>query len=1350
MSNNVEDQIVSMKFDNKQFESGVATSIATTEKLKNSLSFPDAGKGLGEIDRAAKGFNLNPMAGAIDGVSKKWIALTTVAVTALSNITNKAVNAGLGLVKSFTFDPIKQGFQEYEKNLNSIQTIMANTQKPVGVVNKYLNQLNHYSDQTIYNFGTMADAIGKFTAAGVKVDVATSSIKGMANSAALGGADVNQLNTAMIQVSQALSAGTIKLQDWNSINTAGLGGTNMQNTFKATALTIKGTGDEMEAAIAKAGNFRESLTSGWLSADVFNKAMTVMAGKTNKAGKTVAFTVKQLQGMGYSDTAAKKLHTLSQAAIDSATKVKTASQLIDVVKESIGSGWSKIFQDVFGNFTEASKLWTGVSNTITGAVGRVFGAVDKMLVGWRDLGGFNDLWTTVGNVFKILGNLIHPVVALFQALLPSTGKAGTGLAKFTSFLADFTGMLVKLTSPMGNFNPKLSFMGELFSKVGSAVSAFVHALSPLVPILQKVGNSISGMFHQGMEIAGNLIDGWVSGLDPAALQQAAVDLANSWITWIKDALGIHSPAATMVPIGTAIIEGIAEGLKRAAQGLIAAMQQIFLGLGKAMKWAVQNISYDDVLNTINSGLFLGLVYLFKKFVTSFSGGIKSFQKIMGQGGEVLDQFKNNLKSMQTQVRAKAILNIAIAVALLAGAAVVLASVPIKKLEAALAAIGGLMLSLVASMRLLTAGGGKKGVPDAKTIAKQSGQIVALGAALIEFATAVFIMAGAVALMGQLDPKTMKQGLEGIGAVVVGITAATAILSKTGGGATIFATASALIVLAAGLTAFAAVMKLYSKIDFGTIKDGGGKAALVVFAMGIAMRAFGPGAISGSIGLIVAAGALKIMAGVLQDMQKLSWGDVIKSVGALVVLLDSLAVASEAFNPASAGSLLVMAAALFVLGKVLISLAKVPFWDLVKAVLAIAGAILILSITAAALSELSPLVAALGTALLLLGGAIFLAGAGVFLFASAMGILAVVGPAAFQALSDGIDQLVAALPKIGEAIGGFLVSIITGIVKAAGPLAKALGKLLGILLDEVIKLIPKAQMLIQKLINALLNIIGHSQAHAAKVMISFLLAMLTAIDKKMDKFINRGTDIIVKFIEGMANADVRIANATGRAILHFLNGLDRAVKKYGPQIRLAGLQLAFDIVDGMTGGLLSYGLTQVKAAAQELADHLPGWMKKVLGIKSPSTVMRDQVGKWAALGVADGIDKNAVHVTRSSQDMANESLKAMQATFARAASSTNGLMNLRPKITPILDLSQLHKDALGIQSHIPVPTITPKTSRNKARDAAPSQHPHSNTDSKGGDTYNFEQNNYSPEPINHRKAYRGTKSQIALFREVKGK
>ena len=222
MSRTIDEKVVQMQFDNRQFETNVRTSIGTLDKLKQSLRLDDAAKGLDGISNAARKFDISPMGNSVEAVKMKFSALEVMAITVLSNITNSAVNYGKRLVSAFTLEPIETGFQEYELKMGSVQTIMASTGESLETVNRYLEELNEYSDKTIYSYSNMIDNIGKFTNAGVELEDAVLAIKGISNEAAISGANANEASRAMYNFAQALSAGYVKLIDWKSIENANM------------------------------------------------------------------------------------------------------------------------------------------------------------------------------------------------------------------------------------------------------------------------------------------------------------------------------------------------------------------------------------------------------------------------------------------------------------------------------------------------------------------------------------------------------------------------------------------------------------------------------------------------------------------------------------------------------------------------------------------------------------------------------------------------------------------------------------------------------------------------------------------------------------------------------------------------------------------------------------------------------------------------------------------------------------------------------------------------------------------------------------------------------------------------
>ena len=362
MSKTIDEKVVEMKFDNKQFNDGIQNTMSFIDKLKQSLNFNGSAKGLEGINSAAKNVNISGLTDSVESLRVKFSALQVAGVTALANITNSAVNCGKRMLSALTIDPIKTGFQEYETQIGAIQTILANTQKEgtnVARVNAALDELNTYADKTIYNFTEMTRNIGTFTAAGVKLDTSVSAIKGIANLAAVSGSTSQQASTAMYQLSQALAAGKVQLMDWNSVVNAGMGGQVFQDALIRTSENLKTGAKE---AIKTAGSFRESLTkSGWLTSEVLTETLNQISGAYSKA---------DLIAQGYTEKQAEEITKLADTAVSAATEVKTFTQLWDTMKEAAQSGWSQTWRMIIGDFEKAKERLTELSNLFGKLIGQ--------------------------------------------------------------------------------------------------------------------------------------------------------------------------------------------------------------------------------------------------------------------------------------------------------------------------------------------------------------------------------------------------------------------------------------------------------------------------------------------------------------------------------------------------------------------------------------------------------------------------------------------------------------------------------------------------------------------------------------------------------------------------------------------------------------------------------------------------------------------------------------------------------------------------------------------------------------------------------------------------------------------
>lgn len=371
MSNVIDERVVSMQFDNKNFERNVSQTMSTLDKLKQKLNLPGTYKALDDLNAASKKINFDSMASSIDTIQAKFSALDVVGVTALVNIANQALRTGKHIISALSIDPIMQGYREYETQMGAIQTILANTKSKgttLDDVTAALDELNTYADKTIYNFTEMTRNIGTFTAAGVDLDKSVTSIKGIANLAAISGSTSQQASVAMYQLSQALAAGRVSLMDWNSVVNAGMGGEVFQNALKRTAEHM---GHNVDAAIEKYGSFRESLTRGeWLTAEVLTETLTQLSG---------AYTEADLIAQGYTESQAKEIMQLANTAVAAATEVKTFTQLFETLKEAAGSGWAKTWQILIGDFEDAKTLLTGLSDTFSGFINKMSDSRNSLL-----------------------------------------------------------------------------------------------------------------------------------------------------------------------------------------------------------------------------------------------------------------------------------------------------------------------------------------------------------------------------------------------------------------------------------------------------------------------------------------------------------------------------------------------------------------------------------------------------------------------------------------------------------------------------------------------------------------------------------------------------------------------------------------------------------------------------------------------------------------------------------------------------------------------------------------------------------------------------------------------------------
>jgi tape measure domain-containing protein len=1179
-----DERIVKMQFDNATFKQRAAETKQSLKDLDQAVETTGKSKGL---------FSLSNSMQKVSVTASKMAIITT---TALATITNKVVQSGIAMANSITFGPITQGFHEYEALLTKQNTIQNATGKSAKVVKGVLNELNRYSDKTIYNFGNMTSSLQKFVNAGVPLKQATVSIEGIANAAAFAGASSEEANRAMYAFSQSMSLGFIQLQDWNQIEAANLGTQKFKQTLLEAGVaagTLTKKGDQFITKSGKAvtatKGWRDGLHDQWATTEVLNKALGAYADKNTELGKK---------------------------AFKAAQDVRTFSAFMDTLKESLGSGWAKIFTTLIGGLGEATALWTGMSKAVSGNVTTFFNWLNVTLKTFKALGGFGE----IAQGFK---NLWAPVAAIFQAVgdawheaFPDKGP-GSGQVLF-----NIAHGFAAITSPL------------------QLVADWIPKLVPFLAALFKTVKMGAGGLGELAHLIGNLVKG------------------------LGDLFAIKAPSSGGL---SSFFEKLLAGIGNVFQAGVNIAKEILDGIVKGFT----NGSFDTVATIISGGLLAAITLYIRKglkggslFKFDLAGGLKD--SVTG----VFRDLTDTLKAMQTQLKVKTLTEIAAAVAILAASMVALSFIDGKKLGKALAAVGAGMVELLAGMALLDKIGG----------ATAFVQLPVMAAGLVLLSTAVLILTAAIAAMSMLSWEQIGKGLAGVGASLVVIAAGMklmpATLPITGAGLVLVAsglsimagalalmgllswetigkglattaaslvviglamqtmplslpiTAAGLVLVAVALNGIAAALKIMGTSSWEEIGKGlatlGG--AMAILSIGLNTMS---GTLLGSAALLVAAGAIAILTPSLVIFSKMSWKGIAKGLAALAGGLLILGVALTAMSASIVGAaaLLIVAPAILALATALAALSALSWEGIGKALVALAAGLAVIGAAGALLSPVIPSLLGLGAALLLIGGGLALAGIGIGAFAAGLAVLVGLGAGAIAYLGKFVGAFFKLLAPLGVAFGQFLVSLAQTIAQNAPAIAGSFIAMLSALIDQATKLLPKLGPLINAAIKLMLGVIKSYIPKLVDAGGDIIVSLIRGLGKQAGRIVDAATDVIIKFAQGLEKNAFKMANAGIALIATFLHDLASAIRSGSAAIG-GGLTDVLDAMKdvgvNMVKGIIE-GITDMFGDATDAIGNLAeGMVKKAKGILhifSPSRVFQS-IGAFLVKGLTLGIQSNA--------------------------------------------------------------------------------------------------------------------------------
>lgn len=1216
MSKEIDEKVVQMRFDNSNFESNVQTSLGTIGRLKQSLNFSKSSKSLENIGDVAKSVNMSPLSNAVETVKNKFSGLEVIAVTALANITNSAVNTGKRIISALTIDPIKDGLSEYELQIKSVQTIMGNTGKDVKTVNKALDELNDYADLTIYNFSDMTQNAGMFTAAGVGLEDTMVAIKGIGNWAAYAGASAGDMSRATFQLGQALSSGTIRLQDWMSIeHTAGMAGEKYKEAFMETA---RQHGIAVDDIVAANGSFRESLKDNWLTTDIFLETMQRFAN--------------------------------DQSMTDAATKVKTFTDLMGTLKEALGTGWASSWRIIIGDFEEARDLWTSVSDTLTGFINKSADARNKVLSDWKDLGGRTNLIEGIKNAFEGVLSVVKPVKEAFSEVFDSI--TGADLAKFTEGFKNLTDKF-KLSETTSN-NLKRTFKGlfSIFNICKEAIVAIGKALSPVIEFIAKlvdsflsvtavIGDYISA-FSDAIEQSGifkDVIGGVLKLLEPVG---KAVDKAGEFVKKFFNSIKTID-ASDLTSIGKAIsnafepVKGVGdfinvvfEGIGKAVQSFGPGISEVFSKLADALSNLFTFDSASSFMDLLISGSIVKAIKSIKKVFDSVNDTISS---VGGVGKSISDMFNtvgDTLKVWQESIKADKLIKIGKAIALLAGSLLVISLIDSDKLGSSLSAIGGLMTELMAGLAVLeliqnkikTPAEGMKNlfssgvlgnliglsvaililsaamkslseldweeigkgllsiaglcgilVGSAKLMSSSSKDLAKCGTNLIMFAAAVGILSLVVKSLGKIDTESLIKGLVGVGVLCAELAAflKVADFDKMG-----VLKGTGLILLATSLVILTQAVEQLSGLSITELVKGLGSVAIMLGEIVAFTKLIGEPThmLSTATGMLIIGAAMNVLAVAIEKLGGLSWSEIGKGLlsmaGALVIIAGAVMIMPNNLPIIGVG-LTIISVALIGLAAALNMMGGMSWEGIAKSLVTLAGSLVIL---AAAMTVMTGTLAGAAALLIVAGALRILApvliafgnmswgqiAAGLVMLAGAFTVIGVAGLL--------LTPLVPTLMLLGAAItliGVGCLAAGAGVTMFAAGLASLIASLTTVgssIQDFVITLIESIPTIIQKLGEGFvkfLEVIVQNGQVIIDAFVTILTALVTAIGEVVPLIVDTLLNILTQFLESIAEYSPRIVSAVAETLVSLIETL----AEYTPQFVAAGTDLIVGFIDGLS-------------------------------------------------------------------------------------------------------------------------------------------------------------------------------------------
>lgn len=1232
----VDEKIAKLTLDSDSFKKNATDAIKCIGNLNKKFDSVNSVK----MDNIEK---------SVDSIASRFTLLGNIVQNVFGRIANSIVSIGTNIFRALNITPLLQGYSEYELKLNSIQTIMVNTGESIDVVSAALNELNEYADKTIYSFSDMTRNIGLFTAAGVDLQTSISSIKGLANLAAGMGVSNADAARATWQLSQALGSGVVRLQDWISVENAGLGGQYFQKALVEHANKVGTLSMSYEELTKKYGTFRNSLTEGgWLTSDVLSSTLEQFAN--------------------------------DQTLVDASTKVKSFSQLMETFTSTLGSGWAQTWEILFGNIEEAKEFWTPISDEIVDFVTKSSDARNKFVQEWKDLGGLDATVKGLGNIFKGLGNVMDGVKQAFSNLFPDITP---------KMLADAAKSFEEATRDFSNIKINLSGIGDVFNNLSNSVSNAKDSVSKLFASLKQFltfenvfkGGALFGLFayFKGKNALGKGIK---------ELEKAISELPKKALSNLIEPLEKISALATggrLLMAGTAIAT-VGFGIKQMAEGLstisgieiadiVKSMVSIFAliaGVSKIMKLLPGD---ENVLAAF------GITAL-ADAIERLAPAIDVMSKIdparlattVAALGIILTELVIAMKYASGNIlKASSFIGLSLAIDLIVVAFKALENIEVGKALKVVGIIGLVLTEL--------------------TIAVNKANHAVLGSmSMVGIAVALDILSAGLIALSMVPANNVLQTVVLIGMALTELVVAVNMLNHSMmGGATMIELSIALDILSAGLIALSFIPVDKALAAVGII-------GLVLTELTIAVNKLGH-SISGGLSMVLVTTALTELSVAMAIVASIPANSALQSVVYIGMVLSELVIAMKFLKGSLAGgaTMLLLATSLTLLSGALSTLSSMSLDSIGVSLIALAGGLGVL-IAAGYLAKGAAVgILTLATSMATFG--IMATGIAMIIEAITEAIVKLNGVGInidFKGLLGGfLDAVIQLIPQAATAVVQFLTALMQAFQENIPIIAEQLTLSILTMLQTVTTLMQEygpqfvdaiinlfatlGGLLIQfvseaftRLYNWIMST-GVGQAIAGGV--QWVVGLISGIVSWIGNIISTGIQAVQNFINGILSLPGEIFQAGVSIITGFIDGIkswfgnlfgagaDSAKEAKSGMESVDATSAGSNFVQGFINGMGSLAGSLWDTAvglAQSAWDALTSTLQE----RSPSR-LTTKGGIYFTQGFINGISSLTNKAKMASKNVARNALSGLATLYDEAP---NDYFDFQPTITPIWDLS----------------------------------------------------------------------------------